>query len=135
MLLIEWSDELSVGIASIDEQHKKLVNMLNALHDASLQGEDEQILIDIFQGLAIYMDHHFSYEEGLLDSSGYRELESHKQSHAELAEEVWALKRAFENGEQMVTATVMDFLKEWLQKHILGTDQRSSQFLLEQGVQ
>jgi len=33
-MLIEWSDDLSVGIQEIDEQHKVLVGLVNDMHDA-----------------------------------------------------------------------------------------------------
>jgi hemerythrin len=54
MPLIEWTDELSLGMESIDEQHKKLVNMINALNDAMLTNSSNELLGKIFTRLATY---------------------------------------------------------------------------------
>ena len=71
MPLIEWTDELSVGIESIDEQHKKLVNMINALNDAMLTNSSNELLGTIFTGLAAYTQKHFAYEENMFAEYNY----------------------------------------------------------------
>ncbi len=78
MPLIQWSDNLSVGIASIDEQHKKLLNMINVLSDALANGQANEVLVQIFDGLAVYTVKHFAYEEELFSKYGYEESEAHK---------------------------------------------------------
>ena len=136
MPLIEWSAELSVGIDSIDEQHKKLVNMINALNDAMILGQSNELLAKIFTGLAAYTQKHFAYEENLFAEYGYTDSEEHKRKHEELINQVVELKAKFlENPEGTISADLMLFLKRWLTNHIMRSDKEYSEFLREKGVQ
>jgi hemerythrin-like metal-binding protein len=135
MPLIEWSNELSVGIDSIDEQHKKLVNMINALNDAMLTGSSNELLGKIFTGLAAYTQKHFSYEENMFAEHGYSDSEEHKRQHNELIAQVIELKERFmENPQGTISADLMQFLKRWLTNHIMRTDKEYSEFLRAKGV-
>lgn len=135
MPLIEWSPELSVGIASIDEQHKKLVNMINALNDAMLLGESSELLGKIFTGLAAYTQKHFAYEENMFAEYGYPDTQEHKRQHNELIEQVIELKDNFmKNPQGTISEDLMLFLKRWLTNHIMRTDKDYTEFLLSKGV-
>jgi hemerythrin-like metal-binding protein len=135
MPLIEWSNELSVGIDSIDEQHKKLVNMINALNEAMLTGSSNELLGKIFTGLAAYTQKHFSYEENMFAEYGYTNSEEHKRQHNELIAQVVELKEKFmDNPQGTISADLMQFLKRWLTNHIMRTDKEYTEFLLSKGV-
>lgn len=135
MPLIEWSNELSVGIESIDEQHKKLVNMINALNDAMLTGSSNELLGKIFTGLATYTQKHFSYEENMFAEYGYSDSQEHKRQHDELIAQVVELKEKFMvNPQGTISADLMQFLKRWLTNHIMRTDKEYTEFLLSKGV-
>lgn len=135
MPLIEWTNELSVGIQSIDEQHKKLVNMINALNDAKLSGSSNDLLGKIFSGLAAYTQKHFAYEENMFAEYGYSNSEEHKRQHSELIAQVIELKERFmDNPEGTISDDLMLFLKRWLTNHIMRTDKEYTEFLLSKGV-
>jgi len=135
MPLIEWSNELSVGIDSIDEQHKKLVNMINALNDAKLTGSSNELLGKIFTGLAAYTQKHFAYEENMFAEYGYSDSQEHKRQHSELIAQVVELKEKFmENPQGTINADLMQFLKRWLTNHIMRTDKEYAEFLISKGV-
>ena len=135
MPLIEWTDELSVGINSIDEQHKKLVNMINALNDAMLTNSSHELLGKIFIGLATYTQKHFAYEENMFAEYGYEDAEEHKRQHNELIAQVIELKEKFiANPQGTMSADLMLFLKRWLTNHIMRTDKEYTEFLISKGV-
>lgn len=135
MPLIEWSAELSVGINSIDEQHKKLVNMINALNDAMLTDSSHAILGKIFTGLATYTQQHFTYEENMFAEYGYVDSVEHKRQHSELIAQVLELKQRFiENPQGTMSVDLMLFLKRWLTNHIMRTDKEYAEFLISKGV-
>ena len=135
MPLIEWTAELSVGIDSIDEQHKKLVNMINALNDAMLTNSSHELLGKIFTGLAAYTQKHFAYEENMFAEYGYADSEEHKRQHNELIAQVIELKEKFiANPQRTMSADLMLFLKRWLTNHIMRTDKEYSEFLISKGV-
>jgi len=135
MPLIEWTAELSVGINSIDEQHKKLINMINALNDAMLTNSSNELLGKIFTGLAAYTQKHFAYEENMFAEFGYTDSQEHKRQHEELIAQVIELKEKFmENPQGTISADLMLFLKRWLTNHIMRTDKEYTEFLLSKGV-
>lgn len=135
MPLLEWTSELSVGIDSIDEQHKKLVNMINALNDAMLVGESTDLLQKIFTGLAAYTQKHFAYEENMFAEYGYPDAVEHNRQHIELINQVVELKNKFrENPQETLSADLLLFLKRWLINHIMKTDKEYSAFLQSNGV-
>lgn len=135
MALISWSDSLSVKIHSIDEQHKKLVNMLNGLHDSMQKGDSKEVLGKVLEGLALYTVKHFQYEEELFAKHGYAESDGHRAEHQDLLTQVTELQNKYNSNEDfMLGIEVLDFLKKWLTNHIQGSDKRYSTFLISKGV-
>ena len=134
MALITWANELSVGIDSIDEQHKTIINMINALNDALADGSALEIIHKIFDGLAVYTIIHFDYEEKLFEQYGYAESAIHIAEHKALRDQVDELKIKMDNGDFMISIEVLSFLKTWLTHHILKTDMAFSEFLISKGV-
>ena len=135
MPLIEWTSELSIGIDSIDEQHKKLVNMINALNDAKLAGSTNELLGKIFTGLTTYTQKHFTYEENMFAEYGYSNSDEHKRQHNELIAQVVELKDKFlENPQGTISDDLIHFLKRWLTNHIMRTDKEYAEFLIAKGV-
>ena len=135
MLMIEWSDELSIGIDSVDEQHQKMVNMINALKNAATETKDSTVTAQIFDGLTIYIEKHFAYEEALFEKYGFTDHVRHIQEHAVLSTKVEALRKEFEANEGMVTDALMNFLNEWLHEHILVSDLHYAKELIPKGAQ
>ncbi len=134
MSLISWSEQLSVGIDSIDDQHKKLINMINALDDALAEGRADDVLQKIFDGLTVYTVKHFSYEEDLFALYNYPETQDHNKEHQALIEEVKSLQKKMKEGDFMIGIEVMSFLKLWLTNHILKTDMAYAPYLKMKGV-
>jgi len=134
MPLLSWKDDYSVKIREVDEQHKKLIGMINELHDAMTQKKAKEVLGDVLKKLADYTVFHFSAEERLMRSNGYPEYEEHREKHQKMTAKVLALQDELKQGKITLSMEVMDFLKSWLDKHILGTDKKYSPFLTGKGV-
>ena len=134
MPLIQWSDRLSIGIDSVDKQHKVLINLLNKLNDAITEGNADLILAEIFDGLSAYTVKHFAYEEGLFKMYGYNGTVAHKHEHAALIKQIKNLRQKMDEGDLEVNVEVLDFLKEWLTYHILVSDKDFAPFLIKKGV-
>ncbi|MCX6136112.1 MAG: bacteriohemerythrin [Ignavibacteriales bacterium] len=131
---MSWKPEFSVGIASIDAQHTKLISLINALHDAMARGEGKDVVGKVLNELVIYTKTHFAYEENLMKKHGYPAFVQHKQLHDKLAAQVLDLETKVREGRSSVTMEVMTFLRSWLQDHILGTDKSYTSFLVGKGV-
>ena len=126
---------MSVKIPSIDEQHKEMMEMINLLHDSIAKGNSKTVLVEIFEGLAQYTKHHFTYEEKLFKQYGYDGQVKHIKEHQKLINKVNDLKQKMENEEGfMLGMEVMDFLNQWLTGHIQGSDKNYTAFLRSNGV-
>lgn len=132
--LIDWTDALSVGIPSIDEQHKKLMGYLNALHDSSVTGKGNEQIKQILQDLVAYTVDHFAYEEKLFDEHDYEHTAAHKEAHVALTTQVGKFNEEFQAGNAKLSGDLFKFLRTWLNGHIRGTDKLYSAPLIERGV-
>lgn len=133
--LVTWSDKLSVGINSIDEQHKQLVSMINSLNKAMREKQSQSAMLSIVQGLGKYVVTHFGYEEKLFAKHGYPDMEEHKEVHRNFVAKVKEFENALSSGKATVSIDVLQFLKDWLVEHIMGTDKQYTDFLVQRGVQ
>ncbi len=130
MALMNWSDRLSVGVASIDLEHQQLVKMLNSLADAMQAGKGADALGPILDGLIRYTDGHFKHEEREMDRTHYPGTAAHKKEHADLVKKVLEVQQRYRAGvSATLTFEVLTFLKEWLIKHIQGSDKALGTFL------
>ena len=134
MPYIEWNNSYSVGIAEFDSQHQKLVDIINRLHDAMKAGKGSTIIGDILKEMVKYTITHFTAEERLLEIHGYPKLASQKSEHAYYVEKINAFVKEYESGTVMMSINVSQFLKDWLMKHILGTDKEYTAYLNGKGV-
>ncbi len=134
MPLINWSENYSVSVKEIDSQHKKLVDLINNLHEGMKHGKGKEILGGVLNELVNYTAYHFSFEEKLFDKYLYPETIHHKREHQKLVEKVKSFANDFNNGRTTVSVDVMNFLKDWLINHIQGTDKKYSSFLNNKGV-
>jgi hemerythrin len=133
-LLFPWSDTYSVKIGIIDMQHKNLVSILNELHQAMVSGQGKQRLGTVLSNLIKYTQVHFKTEEEFMELHQYPAYTLHKSEHEHLTKTVLEFQGKFQRNEVGLTIEVMDFLKDWLGKHILGSDKRYGPFLNAQGV-
>lgn len=132
--LLTWSDDLSVGIQEIDEQHKELVVLLNRLHDAVAAHHGATVCSEILNELAEYTRVLFIAEESLMRILHYPEFEQHKAEHEALVAQVVALQQKLASGQATITFELLHFLKLWLTKHIAGSDRRYALYFLEKGM-
>ena len=132
--MFEWKDEYSVGIPSIDAQHKKLVRMLNDLFSAMREAKANKILGEIFADLGKYTVEHFAYEEKLFAKYGYPEAPAHLAAHKVLIAQVVEQQQKFASGAITISKQLANFLKTWLTEHILKEDKAYTAFLKSKGV-
>jgi diguanylate cyclase (GGDEF)-like protein/hemerythrin-like metal-binding protein/PAS domain S-box-containing protein len=123
--IFPWNENFNTGLATIDAQHQKLVQLLNLLASHIAFESNIPTLNDIFDELTNYTVYHFKTEEAIWHEyfSG-DELESkHKETHAGFIEAVIQLRR--EGNTQSVETVINDvlaFLTRWLVSHILEND-------------
>jgi hemerythrin-like metal-binding protein len=121
-MFVQWSDELSVGIESVDQQHQALVDMINRLYAAMKGGKTQDIMAGVLDELLAYTQTHFRYEENLMQRTGFRGLANHRRAHEELVAKALGVRNEFSAGRLVIGADIMNFLKSWLVNHIQGMD-------------
>jgi hemerythrin len=110
------------------------VKIINELHQAMIGGHGKDQLGKILSSLVSYTQAHFKTEENLMESHGYPEYTIHKAEHDRLTRTVLDFQSNFQKNEVGLTIEVMDFLKDWLSKHIMGIDKKYTPFLNSKGV-
>jgi hemerythrin len=131
---VEWKDDYSVGIDSIDQQHKKLLNLINQLQTAVDYSTGEQFEREALDELVDYTKTHFTYEEGLMRDNDYPDFEAHKLQHEKMFNTVQEVLEGYETDHDTAMSNAAEFLKDWLINHINGTDKEYSSYLIGRGV-
>ncbi len=135
MAFMTWSNEMSVGVAVIDEDHKKLVAMVNELHDGMLAGHAKDALGHVLDRLIKYTQFHFAREEEMFAKTGYADSSAHKKEHADLVKSVVELQTRFKTASSStLSMEVMSFLRNWLVNHIQGSDKKYGPHLNSKGI-
>jgi hemerythrin len=131
---MDWTDELSVSVTEIDDQHKKLIELINRLHDAMKAGQGKEVLESTLQELAAYTVYHFQAEEQYMEEFKYPRYSSHKVEHDAFVKKVTDLQKDFAEGRLGLTLDLMKFLKDWVNNHIKATDKQYSALFNKSGL-
>ena len=132
MTIFNWDDSYSVGLASVDYQHKRLVGMINRLDEAVSTGSDETTLRTILKGLYEYTFYHFSTEEELMRATGpairdhYR---NHKAAHDAFTSRIRPLAENAPLDSTTLNSALLGYLVDWLAQHILGVDKEMARLI------
>lgn len=128
--IIKWSDKLSLGIPEIDGQHKSLIDVINELWDAIVKKKDAERLLGILNKLEQYTFAHFTAEEAVMRVEKYPRLKEHYAEHQKFIGHLSATRSKIEAGEQ-IALELLNFLTDWLVKHIQVSDKDYSDFIAE----
>lgn len=132
--LLVWKDQYSVGIKHLDEQHQKLVEMINELHQSMRRGEGKSLIETILDKMKAYTAIHFKSEEKLFEQYSFPKTSEHKKEHREFVGKVLEFIQKYEKGDAFLSIEIINFLKDWLINHILGSDKEYGPFLNGKGV-
>ncbi len=124
---ITLEPELLLGIPDLDQQHRRIVFILNNLNEAVKQADDSKELTSrLFDEMVEYVRFHFRHEERLMARMGYPDELAHTVAHLALMDEVMHLRARFMRGEEF---EVLVLLKDWVLLHIVSSDKRLAEFL------
>ncbi len=121
---ITWDNEFYLGVEKIDEQHKKLFDLIGDFYDALTIDENlfYEKRSEILKGLVEYTEYHFKTEEDLFDKHDYSSADLHKSQHRTFISEV---SRQLENvlvADISHAKVFYGFLVTWLLSHIARAD-------------
>lgn len=129
-----WKDEYSVGVKVLDDDHKKLIELLNQFKVAYDYQTSEEYERASLEALVNYTKFHFNREEDLMEKAGYPGLAEHKLQHQRMIREVDGFVEKYNEQGHEAMSDISDFLSAWLINHINGTDKQYTKYLNDQGV-
>ncbi len=129
-----WKDEYSVGIEEMDNDHKKLLNLINQLQTAVHYYTGREFEEKALEELVDYTKTHFNKEEKLLEDNGYADLDAHKLLHKQFIDKVNQFLEQYKQDSELTINDTLEFLKDWLIKHINGTDKEYGKVLNDKGI-
>lgn len=129
MEMFTWNSEFDVGVELINDQHKKLIQLINDLSEAMSAGKSSEVLGSVLKEIIKYGIYHFDTEEELFDKYDYEDVINHKKEHSSFKETASQLMKDYEDGNYRVSLETLQFLKGWITKHIKTTDMKYKDFL------
>ena len=132
--MFAWSKDYAVDIQSVDAQHQNLFRIAAELHAAMLAGQGKSVLARILDRLVQYTSAHFSHEERLMRLHNYPDLAAHVAEHEALKKQVLKFQSDYQQGHVTMTVQLLQFLQDWLTRHIRGVDRKYAPLLKEKAV-
>lgn len=129
MAFVNWSPNLSVGIDFMDADHQQSIVLLTELQELVASDQPRAAVIEKLDELIEFSEQHFRLEERLMKQNNYREFAQHQAIHKKLLQQTADLRERLVTGATDIGPEVMDFLKDWLIRHILESDKHFGGFL------
>ena len=133
MAMFDWNPVWDTGNATIDQEHRQLLQQMERLFEAVAEGRKRGETERALMLLGEYVDAHFKHEEELMRQTGYPGLVEHQAIHEDLKSQVQTLVGAFLDNPDPLPAAVIDFLVNWLKDHLGQADRKLAEHLREGG--
>ncbi len=122
--MMEWDNKYSVGISMIDEEHKKLIGILNKAIFAKKHNDNPEEIKEVLSEMAKYSQKYFSTEEANMIKFNFPEYQSHRNEHLDFTDKTIASYNKLVMGDYQIANELLEYLKQWLVNHILVTDRQ-----------
>lgn len=134
MEIINWKNEFSVGVKEMDEQHKKLLGMINRLIEEQHTLTDPRTIADLLTEMTDYAQVHFRAEEFLMAEYGYKQKSAQEKQHQAFIDKTISFYSATDIGPNVLSVALLDYLGTWLVEHILQEDMKYKEFFRSKGL-
>ena len=133
MAYFDWADDMVIDGGAIDADHRRLVDLVNALHTATTEGRGREVVECIMKELLEYTTAHLRREEAQMASVGFPHLERHKIGHDHFVAQLAELQKKYEAGSITVAAQLSTVLRDWLSLHIRRSDKELKSYVEKLG--
>ncbi len=128
MSFVKWTEKASVGISEIDAQHQKFFEYVNSYYDlCNSNNYNPKKAREMMSEILSYARKHFSTEERYFEKYNYPNMNEHKEEHLELLNKALIIYDSF-NGEKEGSLAFLEFLKNWLEKHLKEEDKKYAEY-------
>ncbi|MDH4182855.1 MAG: bacteriohemerythrin [Nitrospinota bacterium] len=128
--VVAWdASKLSVGIAEMDNQHKRIIDIVNNFNRSVKAGVSSRGAAEALEELVDYAKTHLATEEALLRRHHYPEYDTHKRIHEMMLDKMAKLQARAASGEKGAVLEVMNFVRDWLVNHIQKVDVKYGRYI------
>jgi len=127
MTLIEWRNEFSLGIPSVDHEHRELIELINTTHARLRAGAQHAEVEDFLGEIFARISAHFALEERTMLLLGYLEYWGHKADHERLLDQLRDIMEDFETSDALDVDALSTRLDDWFTIHFRTFDARLHQ--------
>ncbi len=130
MPLIKWKKDFELGIASVDHEHREMIELINNLFENLSEGASENEIISFLGEIYAKISAHFALEEREMRDINYPGYAAHKEDHEDLLDEIRDVMDGFEEGEyEGFKGKLEEQLESWFGKHFKDKDSLLHLFL------
>jgi len=133
METIKWNESLSVGVKEMDQQHQKLIGMINRLIEEQHTLTEPSTIAELLTEMTDYAREHFRAEEYLMAEYGYERLRQQVHAHQAFIDKTIEFMEA-EVGPNILSVALLEYLGSWLTNHILNEDMQYKRFFTDKGL-
>jgi hemerythrin-like metal-binding protein len=124
MSLLEWKPQYSVGIASMDDEHREMIDLINDVYEKLGSTPDSEAIESCLEEIFNTISLHFALEERIMRDNGYSEYEDHKDDHEDLLDEIRDLMDNFATDPDEGARQLKLRLSDWFGTHFASFDAR-----------
>ena len=129
-----WDESFSVGVKELDEQHKKIIEIINKLIEIKDATVNSEIISNTLNELTKYSSKHFETEEKLMNEYNYPDYSLHKAQHNQFRKDIANFCIDAMYYKSTVPIELLTFLEEWWKNHTQGSDMKYKVFFSELGL-
>ncbi len=122
--MLEWDNKYSVKVSLIDEQHKKLFEIINKAVVLKKDSNNPRDIIKILNDMTKFAQEHFETEETYMKECNYPEYQDHKEEHMDFSTRTIAYLKEVIKSNYRIANEILEYIKQWLVDHIQSTDKK-----------
>lgn len=134
MKCIQWNESYNIGVKEVDNQHQKLIDIMNELCDAVDSGKEGFVIEKVLNDLKEYAVEHFDLEEKYFDQFDYEKADEHKGQHKAFCKKISDLIDLMMNEGESVSNETISFIADWFVNHTQTSDREYVELFHENGV-
>ncbi len=126
MALIKWKKEYSIGVTKIDNQHRRIIKIVNQAFGLQFSKQNEQDVEEILDNLQNYIKEHFKTEEEYMLKHHYAGYEEQRNEHNQFIDRLFNAQTEYFKDGRVTSINIFNFIWDWFSQHILIHDKKLS---------
>ena len=130
-----WNEKRhGIGVASLDEQHREIVEQVNQIISAIKGGASSEVMHELMDGLILLARRHFEFEERLMSEHGFPGLEGHAREHLGLLQKLDMFNETLFFSDPHRLNLLLAFVTDWAELHLLTGEKILGEYLTSKGL-